>query len=104
MRRVRTGLAILVLLIAGGCQHGFASTESLEQAGLGPTACAQSCRDMGMEMAAIVLVQHSYSGCVCQPTPSAGGEGLSALVAGVAGGQVAIDVAQQQSRQHQARR
>ena len=107
MSRMWRGLCALIVVGALGCApHGFRTAEQLGQLGLGPADCARSCEELGMQMAALVLVQHSYSGCVCQPRATSGGASLSSMVSGTAAGQVAIDVAirQQQQQQRQARR
>jgi hypothetical protein len=50
-----------------GCRPGYLKASDLESSGQGPSACAKSCEDIGMRMAALVLVSNSVPGCVCQP-------------------------------------
>jgi hypothetical protein len=68
----------LVLAVGGsGCRPGYIKADKLEAQGQGPSACAKSCEDLGMRMAALVLVGDDLPGCVCQPVttrpPSAPG-------------------------------
>lgn len=44
----------------------------LESRGQGPSACIKSCEDIGMRMAALVLVGDTLPGCVCQPVQAQG--------------------------------
>ena len=58
----------VVLTLGGlGCQPGYIKAEKLEAQGQGPSACAKSCEDLHMRMAALVLVGDDLPGCVCQP-------------------------------------
>jgi hypothetical protein len=50
-----------------GCRPGYMKASDLESKGQGPSACAKSCEDLGMRMAALVLVGDTLPGCVCQP-------------------------------------
>jgi hypothetical protein len=98
--------AALVALSATACAHGYRSAADLESAGLGPTTCTERCAELGMDMGALVLVQHSYAGCVC--TPRTAGS-MTAPVIDAAGaaaaGQTAIAIVQaQQQQQRQQRR
>jgi len=84
--------------------------DRLEQ---GPKDCAKRCEELGMKMAALVLVSNDLPGCVCEPVPAPNApnapvdpgkavsqEGASAAVAG----EVVIAAAaaaQQQQRQQQ---
>lgn len=65
------GVAVLVALTTG-CTPGYMKASQLEARGQGPTACAKSCDDLGMRMAALVLVGNELPGCVCQPLPVRG--------------------------------
>lgn len=57
----------LVLVGLGGCTPGYMKASELESRGQGPAACEKSCSDLGMRMAALVLVGDQLPGCVCQP-------------------------------------
>lgn len=61
-----------ILLSAAGCTPGYIKASKLESRGQGPAACAQSCEDLHMRMAALVLVGDQLPGCVCQPLPVQG--------------------------------
>lgn len=50
-----------------GCRPGYIRASDLESKGQGPAACAKTCEDLGMRMAALVLVGDTLPGCVCQP-------------------------------------
>ena len=78
---MKYSLACLVLLVTSGCYRGYKTAEELEGDDRGPTACASSCRELGMEMTAFVLVENSTSGCVCSPKGSAGTVGATAAAA-----------------------
>src|SRR6478752_5058989 len=60
-------VSMLALWACVGCQPGYMKASELESRGQGPSACAKSCEDIGMRMAAIVLVSNDLPGCVCQP-------------------------------------
>lgn len=61
-------LALGLSVFAVGCQgSGFKSADDLESQQRGPKACAASCEQMGLEMAAFVLFEKDHSGCVCAP-------------------------------------
>ncbi len=71
-RRGRGVVAVtLVALLAQGvwgcAQTGYIKADDLETSGRGPSGCMKSCEDLGMRMAALVLVSNSIPGCVCQP-------------------------------------
>ena len=68
-RRFWVAAVVLVSVLgAVGCDHsGYVHAEDLENDGRGPTGCAKSCNDLGMRMAAMVLVSNQLPGCVCQP-------------------------------------
>ncbi len=64
------GLATVALLAqcGGACAPtGYLKADDLDNVGLGPAGCIKSCEDLGMRMAALVLVGRSMPGCVCQP-------------------------------------
>jgi hypothetical protein len=65
------GAAVLLALTAG-CTPGYIKASQLEERGQGPAACAKSCEELGMRMAALVLVGNDLPGCVCQPLPVRG--------------------------------
>jgi hypothetical protein len=95
----------LVALISGasfsiGCSHGYMRAEDLTHAKRGPEDCAATCRDLGMEMGALVLVSNTLPACVCQPVgakgaPTAGG------ASGSVGGYVVIAAAAAAAQQQQ---
>lgn len=60
-------ISLLGLWLLAGCQPGYMKASDLESRGQGPSACAKSCEDIGMRMAALVLVSNDLPGCVCQP-------------------------------------
>lgn len=61
-----------ILLHSAGCTPGYMKASKLESRGQGPAACAKSCEDLHMRMAALVLVGNELPGCVCQPLPVQG--------------------------------
>lgn len=66
--QVRTLAALFLLGVSSfGCRPGYLKASDLESSGQGPAACAKSCEEIGMRMAALVLVGNSLPGCVCQP-------------------------------------
>ena len=56
-----------------------------------------------MEMRALVLVQHSYAGCVCAPRTAGGVTPTMSTAGAAAAGQTAIAIIEQQRRQAAAR-
>jgi hypothetical protein len=60
-------LSALALFALAGCRPGYIKASDLESKGQGPSACAKSCEELGMRMAALVLVGDTLPGCVCQP-------------------------------------
>jgi hypothetical protein len=62
-----SGTLTLLLFTGLGCRPGYLKASDLESSGQGPAACAKSCEELGMRMAALVLVSNSVPGCVCQP-------------------------------------
>ncbi len=59
---------VMLAVCVGACgRTGFSDRDQLETYGQGPSACVKSCEQLGMRMAALVLVGGSESGCVCQP-------------------------------------
>jgi hypothetical protein len=75
-------LVLLGSLLVAGCYRGYKSADELETDERGPTACAQSCRDLNMQMSAFVLVEHGTSGCVCSPVTAPPTGGSAAAAAG----------------------
>jgi hypothetical protein len=41
------------------------SKAELESGAHGPAQCWKSCHELGMEMSALVLIEHARAGCVC---------------------------------------
>jgi len=74
----------------GQMKPGYVKAEDLESREQGPSHCAARCHELGMQMAALVLVSDQLPGCVCQPRPAAGapavgappGQGASATATG----------------------
>ena len=93
-------LSCLILFAQVGCGRGYASARDLESAERGPAQCGQSCHELGMRMAAFVLVQNNVSGCVCEPVERQAGERTGSTAA-VAGGHVVIQAQQDQQRRQQ---
>jgi hypothetical protein len=66
-----SGARVLGVLVVGtmlaGCYRGYKSAKELDSDDRGPKACAASCKDLGLQMSAFVLVEHQTSGCVCSP-------------------------------------
>jgi hypothetical protein len=60
-------LALLLVPTWMGCTPGYQSPAELDRAKLGPGHCAKSCYELGMRMAALVLVESAAAGCVCEP-------------------------------------
>ena len=60
-------LSALAFSACFGCRPGYIKASDLESKGQGPAACAKTCEDLGMRMAALVLVGDTLPGCVCQP-------------------------------------
>jgi hypothetical protein len=68
MFRITTAVcAAITLLALSGCYRGYKSPKELDSDERGPKACARSCKELGLEMSAFVLVEHQTSGCVCSP-------------------------------------
>ncbi len=61
-----TTVAMMSLGVCG-CFRGYKSASELESDDRGPSACADSCQELGMKMTAFVLVERETSGCVCSP-------------------------------------
>lgn len=59
--------AAWAVLATTGCAPGYMKASELEARGQGPGACAKTCEDINMRMAALVLVSDQLPGCVCQP-------------------------------------
>lgn len=94
-RRFSFVLAVLSACVTSACYRGYKSAKELDSDERGPTACAKSCKDLGMQMSAFVLVEHGMSGCVCSPpgAPSAGGPASAAAAA---------HIVQEEQREQQA--
>lgn len=59
--------AAIGLLALSGCYRGYKSPRDLDADERGPKACETSCKELGLQMSAFVLVEHQTSGCVCSP-------------------------------------
>lgn len=84
-RRFSSVLAVVAALAVSACYRGYKSAKDLDSDERGPNACAKSCKDLGMQMSAFVLVEHGTSGCVCSPpgAATAGGPATAAAAAHV---------------------
>ena len=60
-------IAALGAFALSGCYRGYKSAKELDSDERGPKACVQSCKELGLEMSAFVLVERQASGCVCSP-------------------------------------
>jgi hypothetical protein len=70
-------------LMVAGCGRGYARASDLERLERGPTACASSCEELGLEMGAFVLMDRGQASCVCTPPSSAAeAEGATSSTAG----------------------
>ena len=109
--RSAMGLGAL-LLLATGCATGYMKTEDLQREGQGPAGCETRCRQLGMQMGALVLVSRALPACVCVPQqvqgpgPEAGAERsadprVGGLTAGAVGGYVVIAQEEQRRQQQQ---
>lgn len=88
MFRITTTVCAAVALLAlPGCYRGYKSPKELDSDDRGPKACARSCKELGLEMSAFVLVEHQTSGCVCSPIEKKTAP-LPAPAAAAAAGQV----------------
>lgn len=71
MKRMAQGrhvaIAAIGALTLSACYRGYKSARELDADERGPKACAQSCKELGLEMSAFVLVERQTSGCVCSP-------------------------------------
>src|SRR5512142_898112 len=63
----RIAVVLLGGCAASACYRGYKSAKELDSEDRGPKACAASCKDLGMQMSAFVLVERQTSGCVCSP-------------------------------------
>ena len=110
----KTILGALALLALVQCASGYVKAEALNKKELGPEHCAARCRELGMEMGALVLVSDQLPGCVCQPKAGAtatsdGGvastsqEGAAGATTGYAVGLAAAAAAHQQQTQSQSK-
>ncbi len=80
---------------------GFASASDLERMDRGPAACSQSCRDLGMQMGALALIDKGHSGCVCVPATASQAAAQSQGGAVVAATAMLADVEAQRQQQQQ---
>src|SRR6476469_4967827 len=64
-------LLCLLSLVAGTGCAGYQTADTLERTKLGPNHCAKACYDLGMRMTALVLIESSATGCVCEPLQNA---------------------------------
>lgn len=67
MLRTTIVCAALGLSVLSGCYRGYKSPRDLDADQRGPKDCAASCKELGLQMSAFVLVEHQTSGCVCSP-------------------------------------
>jgi hypothetical protein len=66
-RTIACVCAVFGLLALPGCYRGYKSAKELDTDERGPKACVKSCKELGLEMSAFVLVERQTSGCVCSP-------------------------------------
>jgi len=99
-----TLLAAVALMSSSACAHGYLSTEDLDRGGLGPSSCSERCGELGMEMGALVLVQHGFAGCVCAPRTAGSVAPLLDSAGAAASGQAVIAIVEEQQRQQQQQR
>lgn len=103
-RLLVTPSVLLALVLGSACNRGYVSPEAMESGEIGPRYCAHTRSELGLEMGAFVLVQHSYAGCVCTPARTAGAD-VGGGVAANAGAVLAIgEAARQQQQQAAAQR
>lgn len=108
VRYIRVALPFLVA-VAAGCRPGYMKASELADKGQGPDECSASCRDLGMEMGALVLVSDQLPACVCQPQAvRSPAHGSQSGASGTAPGYVVIAAAaaarQRQIQQQQQQR
>lgn len=96
--RIIIGAALSLLV--NGCFQGYKRADELEDEERGPSACAQSCQELGMHMSAFVLVDRQTSGCVCSPNPVAQAPRAELEASGPAAAYAMLE-AQRQARQQQ---
>jgi hypothetical protein len=93
---------VIVSVAAGalllGCSTGYMKASDLKEKGRGPEDCQTSCHDLGMEMAALVLVSNNLPACVCTPR---GGADPAHASAGAVGGYVVVAAAAAAQQQQQ---
>jgi hypothetical protein len=78
----RAGLVAIGVL---GCTPGYMKVEDLNKKEQGPQHCAARCKELGMEMGALVLVSNQLPGCVCLPEAGKAAptrEGAAAMTTG----------------------
>lgn len=92
-------IAILAFgcVVISGCYRGYKSAKELDADERGPKACAVSCRELGLQMSAFVLVERQTSGCVCSPADKQ--TTLPPAVAAAAATQVVTEKKQQETEQ-----
>lgn len=84
------------------CQQPTQFTGSANFEG-GPQGCSHKCKEAGLEMGAFVYVGDYSSGCVCQPTETAGGHTASPATGAAAAGVVSRARQRQAEAQRQQR-
>ena len=79
----RIAVVLLGGCAASACYRGYKSAKELDSDDRGPKACVASCKDLGMQMSAFVLVERQTSGCVCSPLdkPASQATGVAAATA-----------------------
>ena len=99
---MRYGVVSLFLwgLSLSGCYRGYKDASDLEADNRGPSACAKSCKDLGMRMSAFVLVESTTSACVCSPAATTGETDDAAAAASAA--HVLLEQQRQATEQQQA--
>lgn len=88
----------------GACTPGYMNASELNRKEQGPSHCAARCEQLGMRMAALVLVSDQLPGCVCEPLgrPKASADGAADVGASAATtGYVVIAAAAAAARQQQ---
>jgi hypothetical protein len=98
--RVAKIVSAFVCFSLAGCYRGYKSAKELETDERGPKACAASCKELGLEMSAFVLVERQTSGCVCSPPEKK--EKIAAPVAAAVTTQV-VDQEKQKAVEQQRR-
>jgi hypothetical protein len=94
--------AAVALLALPGCYRGYKSAKELDSDERGPKACMASCKQLGLEMSAFVLVERQTSGCVCSPIEKKAAP-VPAPVAAAATVQVVGEQQKQEAEQQRTR-